>query len=325
MSHPLTRVLTLLELLQSNAGLTGTELAGRLGTDVRTVRRYTAHLRELGIPVEAERGRYGGYRLARGYRMPPLVLTNDEALAVVLGLLAAERLGMGTAAPASAGALAKIERVLPDSLREPLAAMRETLSFTAGAVTGQAPGTGVLLALAQASRARTTVGIHHRSSRDEDTERDIDPYGVVFHTGRWYVVGHDHLREGLRTFRIDRIASVTSRAGRFTAPDGFDPVAHLTANLAKGLYRWQVEVTIHGPLGGIARRLPGSAVTLTARPTGVLMRARAEHLDGMAHLLASLEWPFTIHRPDELRQALGELAARLARAAQRPPGDTLTD
>jgi predicted DNA-binding transcriptional regulator YafY len=317
MSHPLTRVLTLLELLQSNARLTGAELADRLDTDVRTVRRYTAHLRELGIPVEAERGRYGGYRLARGYRMPPLVLTNDEALAVVLGLLAAERLGMSTAAPASAGALAKIERVLPHALREPLADMRETLSFTANAVIGQAPGTGVLLALAQASRAHTTVGISHQSWRQEHTERDIDPYGVVFHTGRWYVVGHDHLRDSLRTFRIDRIASVTPRADSFTAPDGFDSVAHLTSTLTQGPYRWRVEVTIHGPLDEIARRLPRSAVTLTAQPTGVLMHARAERLDGMAHMLASLEWPFTIHQPDELRQALKDLAAQLTAAAQR--------
>jgi predicted DNA-binding transcriptional regulator YafY len=112
--------------------------------------------------------------------MPPLVLSNDEALAVVLGLLAAERLGMGTAAPASAGALAKIEWVLPHSLREPLAAMRETLSFTANAVIGQAPGTGVLLALAQVSRARTTVGISHQSWRQEHTERDIDPTAWSF-------------------------------------------------------------------------------------------------------------------------------------------------
>ncbi|WP_460105042.1 helix-turn-helix transcriptional regulator [Streptomyces sp. YKOK-J1] len=313
-------MLTLLELLQSNARLTGAELAGRLDTDVRTVRRYMSHLRDLGIPVEAERGRHGGYRLARGYRMPPLVLTNDEALAVVLGLLAAERLGMTAAEPAGAGALAKIERVLPDALREPLAAMRETLSFTANTVIGQAPGTGVLLALAQASRARTTVGIHHRSWREEHTERDIDPYGVVFHRGRWYVVGHDHLRDSMRTFRIDRITSVTPRADDFTAPDGFDPVTHLTSTLAQGPYRWPVELTIHGPLDEVARRLPRSAVTLTAQPTGVLMHARTERLDGMAHLLASLEWPFTIHQPDELRQALRNLAAQLAESAERTPG-----
>ena len=321
MSHPLTRVLTLLELLQSHARLTGAELADRLGTDIRTVRRYTAHLRDLGIPVTAERGRYGGYRLARGYRMPPLVLTNDEALAVVLGLVAAERLGMGTTVLASAGALAKIERVLPQALREPLAAIRESLAFTGNAVIGHAPGAGVLLALAQAARIRTTVCIRYQSWRQQRTTRDIDPYGVVFHNGRWYLVGHDHLRDTLRTFRVDRIESVTSQARDFTAPEDFDPVAHLTTALAQVPYRWQVEVTIHGPIDAIARRLPRSAVTLTADTTGVLMRARAERLDGMAHLLASLEWPFTIHSPDELRHALKTLARRLAEAAEREPGE----
>jgi predicted DNA-binding transcriptional regulator YafY len=320
MSHPLTRVLTLLELLQAHTRLAGSELAGRLGTDVRTVRRYVAHLRELGIPVEAERGRYGGYRLARGYRMPPLMLSNDEALAVVVGLLAAERLGMSMTTPANSGALAKIERVLPHSLREPLAAMRETLSFTANTVTAQAPETGVLLALAQASRARTTVGISYLSWRQDQTERDLDPYGVVFHRGRWYVVGRDHRHDSLRTFRIDRIASVAARTQAFTAPDGFDPVTYLASALARVPYRWDVEVLIHGPLDDIARRLPRSAVTLTADTAGVVMHAQAERLDGMAHLLASLEWPFTIRRPGELRQALKNLAGQLTAAAERAPG-----
>ncbi|WP_025618311.1 helix-turn-helix transcriptional regulator [Salinispora cortesiana] len=317
MSHPLTRVLTLLELLQSHPRLAGRELADRLGTDVRTVRRYAAHLRDLGIPVAAERGRHGGYRLARGYRMPPLVLTNDEALAVVVGLLAAEWLGMSMTTPAHSGALAKVERVLPRGLREPLAAIRETLSFTTNAVTAQAPETDVLLTLAQASRARTAVRMSYLSWQQEQTERDLDPYGVVFHRGRWYVVGRDHRYDSLRTFRIDRIASLATGTQTFTVPDGFDPVTHLTSALARVPYRWEVEVLIHGPLDDVARRLPRSAVTLEADVAGVVLHARAERLDGMARLLAALEWPFTIRRPDELRPALRNLADQLTAAADR--------
>jgi len=184
-------------------------------------------------------------------------------------------------------------------------------------VTPQAPETGVLLALAQASRARTTVGIRYLSWRQDQTERDLDPYGVVFHRGRWYAVGRDHRHGSLRTFRIDRIASVAARTQTFTAPDGFDPVTYLASALAGVPYRWDVEVLIHGPLDDIARRLPRSAVTLTADTAGVVMHARAERLDGMARLLASLEWPFTIRRPDELRQALKDLAGQLTAAAGR--------
>ncbi|GHJ47057.1 transcriptional regulator [Catellatospora sp. TT07R-123] len=318
----MTRVLALLELLQTHSRLTGTELADRLGTDVRTVRRYMSHLRDLGIPVESERGRFGGYQLARGYRMPPLMLTNDEALAVFLGLLAGERLGMTTTSPATAGALSKIERVLPISLREPLAAMRETLSFTANTVVAQAPEAGVLLALAQAARSGRTVGLRYQSWREKHTDRDVDPYGMVFHAGRWYLIGHDHLRDGLRTFRIDRIESITARVETFTLPDNFDPVSHLTTSLAQTPYPWQVEVLINGPIDEIARRLPRTVAILTPQPTGVLMHARVQRLDGMAHLLASLEWPFTIHSPDELRQALKDLAQQLATAATRRPQET---
>ncbi|MEU8786635.1 YafY family protein [Streptomyces sp. NPDC048637] len=318
----MTRVLALLELLQTHPGLTGALLADRLGTDVRTVRRYAARLRELGIPVESDRGRFGGYRLARGYRMPPLMLTNEEALVVMLGLLAGERLGMSTTAPAGAGALAKIERVLPNALREPLAAMRDTLSFTTSTVLAQTPEAGILLTLAQACHSRHTVALRYRSWHQQHTERDVDPYGVVFHSGCWYLVGHDHLRDGLRTFRIDRIASATPSAAPFTAPDGFDPVTHLTASLARTPAPWPVEVLIEGPIDDIARRLPPTIATLTAAPTGVLMRAQAARLDSVARLLASLEWPFTIHSPDQLRQSLKDLAQQLTAAAERPPRDT---
>ncbi|MGW8555123.1 helix-turn-helix transcriptional regulator [Streptomyces tubercidicus] len=320
MSYPLTRVLALLELLQTHPGLTGAQLADRLGTDVRTVRRYAARLRELGIPVESARGRFGGYRLARGYRMPPLMLTNEEALVVMLGLLAGERLGMSTTAPANAGALAKIERVLPDSLRDPLAAMRDTLSFTAHSVLAQAPQTGILLTLAQACRSGHTVALRYRSWHQEDTARDVDPYGVVFHSGCWYLVGHDHLRDDLRTFRMDRIAATAPTTGTFTAPADFDPVAHLTASLARTPALWQVEVHIEAPADALARQLPRTMATLTATPSGVLMRAQVERLECMARLLASLEWPFTIHAPDELRDSLRDLARQLTTAAERTPG-----
>ncbi|HXA61742.1 MAG TPA: HTH domain-containing protein, partial [Streptosporangiaceae bacterium] len=128
MSHPTTRVLAMLELLQAHHRLGGAALAERLGVDVRTVRRYADRLAELGVPVVAERGRYGGYRLMPGYKLPPLMLTDDEATAVVLGLLAGRRLGLP--ADATESALAKVQRVLPVALRERVQALQETLGFT---------------------------------------------------------------------------------------------------------------------------------------------------------------------------------------------------
>src|SRR5437763_17201605 len=129
MYHPTTRVLTTLEWLQSHQALSGPALAARLEVDARTVRRYIAMLQDLGIPVEAARGRYGGYRLRPGYKLPPLMFTEDEALALTLGLQAARRLGLAVAAPAVEGALAKVERVMPATLRARMEAVQETLIF----------------------------------------------------------------------------------------------------------------------------------------------------------------------------------------------------
>lgn len=321
MSHPAGRVLALLELLQARHRAPAGELASRLGVDERTVRRYAATLVELGIPVLADRGRHGGYRLHPGFKLPPLMLTDDEAVAVLLGLVVAERVGLATELPATATALAKIRRVLPAALADRLTAVQEHLGFTLRRPEPQArPASGTLLALAAAARHRRRVSLDYRSWRGELSHRDLDPYGLVFHAGRWYVTGHDHRRGEVRTFRLDRIGAVTPGAATFTVPDGFDAVAWLTRSLAGVPYRHEVEVLLETDLVAARRRIPASVAELTASGDGVLLRARAESLPGMAALLAGLGCAFTVRHPDALRTAVAEHARLLADWAARPAG-----
>ncbi len=311
MSHPVSRVLALLELLQARPGLTGPELAERLEVDERTVRRYAARLGELGIPVRAERGRYGGYRLLPGFRLPPLMLTGEEATAVVLGLLAGRRTGLSVGEAATEAALAKIHRVLPPDLRERVAAVEQSLGLTGDPAPGPpAPG-GALLTLATAVGRRRRVQLAYRSWRGAASERELDPYGLVFHSGRWYLTGLDHHSGQLRTFRLDRIVRVEPRDTAFTRPEDFDAVAHVLDSLAAVPYAHEVEVLLVTTLEEARRRIPPSVGSLTGTEEGVLLRTRAERLDGMAAMLAGLAWPFTVHHPDALRAELRALAARL--------------
>ncbi|WP_410814259.1 helix-turn-helix transcriptional regulator [Micromonospora sp. 067-2] len=319
MSHPAGRVLALLELLQARHRSTAAELADRLGVDERTVRRYAATLVELGIPVTADRGRHGGYRLHSGYKLPPLMLTDDEAVAVLLGLVVAERVGLATEQPATATALAKIRRVLPAPLADRLAAVQDHLGFTLRRTESErGPTSGTLLALASAARHRHRVAVDYRSWRGERSHRELDPYGLVFHAGRWYVTGHDHRRGEVRTFRLDRIGSVTTGAATFTVPDGFEAVAWVTRSLAGVPYTHEVEVVLETDLLAARRRIPPSVAELTASTDGVLLRARADSLPGMAALLAGLGCPFTVRQPDALRVAVAEHARQLAGWAARP-------
>ncbi|MFG2074699.1 Predicted DNA-binding transcriptional regulator YafY, contains an HTH and WYL domains [Nonomuraea maritima] len=313
MSHPATRMLAMLELLQAHHVLGGPDLARRLGVDERTVRRYASRLAELGIPVTAERGRYGGYRLTPGYRLPPLMLTDDEATAVVLGLLAGRRLGL--AAAATEAALAKIRRVLPSALREQAGALEETLDFTLAERAAPTPASRAVLALAAAIRDRRRVTLRHRSWKGDRTEREVDGHGLVFHSGRWYVTGHDHRSGDIRTFRVDRIDSVVPGTATYEIPEESDPVRQVTASLAQVPYAHLVEVVLHVPLAEAARRIPPSVATLTETPDGVLLRTRAESLDGMAAMIAGLGFPFTISSPPELRTAVRRLADRLREQA----------
>jgi predicted DNA-binding transcriptional regulator YafY len=319
-SHPASRVLGMLELLQTHHRLTGADLGARLGVDERTVRRYATTLAELGIPVVAARGRYGGYRLSPGFKLPPLMFTDEEALAVVLGLLAASRLGLETEAPATGLALAKIQRVLPTSLGERLAGVQASLGFTIDRREGAArPATATLLTLGAATRATRRVSLTYRSWRGGVSLREVDPYGLVFHAGKWYLAGFDHRRGEVRTFRLDRISAVDAGDETFEAPAGFDAVAHVTRALAGVPYTWECEVLLEADLAQVRRRVPASVAELTETADGVLMRTRAQSLPGMAQMLAGLGWPFTILKPDQLRTAVTDHATQLSANAARIP------
>jgi predicted DNA-binding transcriptional regulator YafY len=330
MARPTAHVLTVLELLQSGGTRTAAELAGRLGVDERTVRRYVDHLVDLDVPVESVRGRYGGYRLAAGYRLPPLMLTDDEAIAVLLGLVAGRRSGLMTAAgTASETAAAKIRRVLPERLARRLEALLESLAFTIPPGELAAPATPVLLAIADAVRHHRPVLISYTGADGRRSERTVHPYGLVAHSGRWYVTGADPAAGEDRTFRLDRIAGARTLPGSFEPPAGIDPAQRVLSGLATAPYRHHVVLRVQGSAEHVRARLPASIALVEDSPpawsasgesTGWLrVDIRAERLDWLPALLASLDLPFVIEQPEELRGLVVALAGRLAAAAGELP------
>lgn len=311
MARPTARVLALLEILQSGGAFSVPDLARRLSVDERTVRRYVAHLLDLDIPVEARRGRYGGYRLAPGYKVPPLMLTDEEAIAITLGLAAGRSAGLVTDHAATESAAAKLRRVLPAALARRIDALLVTMDVTGPVRQPTPPDAEVLLVLAEAARHRHPVQLTYTSWHGRSSQRGLDPYGLVFHNGRWYVTGRDHASGSVRTFRLDRIGATHATAGAFEVPAGFDPTGHVLAGLASVAYAHDISVLLHTSLAQAQRRIPPSVGTLTEVTDGVRLTTRAEHLDGAAQMLAGLGWPFTIERPAALRAEVRALAARL--------------
>lgn len=311
MYNPTTRLLTLLELLQARGRISGAELSERLEVDQRSVRRYITMLQDLGIPITSERGRYGGYELRRGFKLPPLMFTEDEALALTLGLLTARRLGMAGAAPAIEGALAKVERVLPDSVRDQLRGLRETLTIDVRS-SGPPPASGHLLAFSTAIRDQRRLRIRYQSGSG-DTVRDLDPYGLVYRTGRWYAVGWCHLREDVRVFRLDRVLDAVQREETFTPPSGFDAHAHLLRSLSTAWTGWTAEVLLTAPLEEAREWISPIVGTLDETPDGLLLRIQADNLRWMAHYLLGLPWPFQVLKPVELQGAFRQLRDRIDR------------
>lgn len=310
---PTARLLELLELLQTRPLVTGREIADHLGIDARTVRRYVAALEDLGVPIEGQRGVGGGYRVRPGYRLPPLMLSDDEAVVVVLGLIAARRQGLDTASGHVEGALAKLHRVLPDLLRRRVEALEETLGFTSAARPGAPVAGDTVLLLADAIRRGRRVRTAYRAYSGERTRRALSPYGLVVHAGRWYLAAHDHLRDELRTFRVDRMRALAILdEATLAPPEGFDAVEHVSRSLATVPRGWRVQVTIALSPEHAIYRVPSSLAELVETDGGTLLRLQVDSLDWMAGILAGLGCEFTIHEPDELRASVRALGERLA-------------
>ncbi|MCP2338248.1 helix-turn-helix transcriptional regulator [Actinomadura rupiterrae] len=322
MSRPTGRVLTLLELLQSGGTRTVAELADRLGVDGRTVRRYVDQLIDLDVPVESVRGRYGGYRLGPGYRLPPLMLTDDEALSVLLGLVAGRRTGLTADAAASETASAKIRRVLPRHLAGRLDGLLESVAFTDRPGEPDAPDTGVLLTLADAVRHHRPVSIRYTDREGTRSERTLQAYGIVAHSGRWYVTGEDVQIGEERTFRLDRIADARTLPGSFEPPANQpDPADRLLTGFATAEYRHEVSLRIQATAEHIRRHLPASVARIhqdAPDESWLRVELRAERLDWLPPVLAALDRPFVIEHPEELRALVTAVATRLATHARHP-------
>jgi predicted DNA-binding transcriptional regulator YafY len=314
MARPTARVLAVLELLQTHRRMTGADLAARLEVDGRTVRRYVALLQDIGIPLTAERGRDGAYMLVAGFKLPPMMFTDDEALALSVGLVAARGLGLASAAAAASSAQAKLERVMPDALKRRARAVDETVTLELSRPTAPADNEA-LAALTAAAQSRDRVRLRYRPRTGEITERGFDAYGLAYRTGRWYAVGWCHLRHGLRSFRLDRVEDVQRLPVSFERPERFDALAHLTTSIARLPRAHAAEVLLATDLATARRELFPVAGVLEPVEAGVVLHAQADDLDWLARELARLPFAFSVRTPRALRTAVGALARRLARQA----------
>lgn len=309
-NHPATRVLAVLELLQTHGRMSGAELAAQMGVGRRTVRRYIVLLEEIGIPITTERGPQGGYELVAGFKLPPMMFTNDEALALSLGLAAVQGFGLTDAPEAIAGAKAKLERVMPASMKGRVRSVSESVAF--GDVRrSDTHNNAYLSVLSSSAHGRQGVRMRYRALSGDESERDIDPYGLAFKSGRWYAVGYCHLRKGLRTFRLDRVEDAVPQSRPFERPAKFDVLEHLAISIATLPRRFTIEVRLDTDLESAKREMFQEIGLLEPLDNAVLLRSQADDLNWFARELARLPWSFEILRPRELRTAVRKHAKAL--------------
>lgn len=316
MYSPTTRLLTILELLQSHRHLSGSQLAQRLEVSVRTVRRYIVMLQDMGIPIEAERGPEGAYYLGRSYKLPPLMFNNAEAVALVLGLLTMRAFQLPVEIAAIEGALAKTERVMPETLLDQVRGLQAAITFSASPPPAQLQPRFVSL-LSMAVQQGNRVFLRYLAFNGDQSARLFEPYGIVYHMGYWYTTGYCHLRNDLRTFRIDRIVALDQLDQSFERPTDFDALRHVLEALATMPGTYPVEIVLHGTMEQVRQVLSPTAGTLEETEDGIIWRRDTYELNWIAYLLLQFDFSVTIHRPAELRDMMQHLAAKALRMGDR--------
>ncbi len=310
------RLLRLLSLLSQRRSWTGPELAARLGVSVRTVRRDVGRLRALDYPVEGDLGVAGGYRLGAGADLPPLLLDDDEAVATVVALRTATGRGVAGLDDLAVSALAKIERVLPDRLRQRVRGLEVAMVPALGDTEAPAVSTTVLTAIAAACRDAEILRFDHATAAGTTSRRAAEPHALVSWGRRWYLVAWDVDRADWRSFRVDRM-HLRDPGRRFTRREvpGGDAAAFVTGGVA-GVFPVRARLLLHAPAGAAELADVGRYGTLSpVDATSSRYECGAGSVRELAFLLAALDVDFTVEDPPELAEELDRIARRFARAA----------
>lgn len=309
---PTARALRVMELLQARPGATANDLAAALGVTERAARRYVGILREAGIPVESMRGPYGGYRLGRGTRLPPVVFTEPEALGLVMAVLDGQPAAI-TGDDLVGSALDKVIRALPDSVGRQAAALREHASAVPDRNPAR-PDPSTTSALVAAVAARRRVLITYRGESGNEWQSEVDPWAVVVRHARWYLLCHSHHADAIRTYRIDRVRDVQQTTDGFDPPGGLDPVAAVEENLGTG-WKFTTRVVFDAPMAEVAPWIRPPMGRLEPAGDGCVLVGSTRNPTMYAQeWLANVPIAFRVDGGPELRAAVATLAARLTAA-----------